>query len=171
MAAAIPFMMLAGAVVSAVGATQTAKAQRTAALFNARMDEQNAAIAAEQANAEALRLKRVWAKHEGSMVAQTGASGVTEEGSPLAALADSAAAARLDEETILYRGRLRSMGYYNQATLNRMSADTAREQGEFVAASSFLTGIGRAGAVTTASTRLTPAPSRATSAAPYYDDF
>lgn len=159
MAMAIPMIMLAGAAISAVGATQSAKAQETAALYNARSDENNALIAADQANADAMRLNRNFLRAKGSMEALRGASGVTEEGSPLSVLADSAANARLDEETILYKGKLRSLGYYNSATLNRMSADTAQEQGAYRSASALLTGVGQAGSTFSLSTgRLRQGP-------------
>jgi hypothetical protein len=50
---------------------------------------------------------------------------------------------KLDEETLLYRGRLKAMGHQSDVALNRLSAETAGEQGGLNAASYLLTGVGR----------------------------
>jgi len=64
--------------------------------------------------------------------------------------------ASLDEQTILYRGRVKATGYGNEAILNRRSANMATEAGYFGAASSLLTGFGRAGSSYTSASRGTP---------------
>ncbi len=146
MAVAIPFIMLAGAAVSAYGAVQQANAQKQASQFNAALNERNALVATQQANAEAARIGRVSRQVQGSMAAGFGASGLTVEGSALDALGSSAAMAQLDIETVKYRGTLQAMGYHSSAELDRMQGDTAQEQGYYRAASEVLTGVGRAGA-------------------------
>lgn len=162
MAAAIPLVMLAGAAVSAMGATQAAKATETAALYNAKHNEQNATLAEEQARADAARFGIQYRRQEGSMIAQFGASGLTAEGTE-SVLADSAMNARLDEETIKYKGRVRALGFYNSATLDRFSAKTAIDQGELKSASALLTGVGHAGTTYAASSsRLRQAPANST---------
>lgn len=148
--------MLAGAAVSAYGAVQQANAQKTAAQFNASLNERNAVVATQQADAEAARIQRESGRVQGRMAAGFGASGLTLEGSALDALGDSAAMAQLDIETVKYRGRLQAMGYHDSATLDRISGKTAEEQGYLRAASEVLTGVGRAGATYAAGARRLP---------------
>lgn len=163
MAALIPAAMLAGSVVSAVGASQAAHATETAALYNANQNTQNAQLAEEQARSDAARFGVQYRRQEGQMVAQFGASGLTAEGTE-SVLADSARNARLDEETIKYKGRIRALGFYNAATLDRLSAKTAVEQGKYKSASAFLTGVGHAGSTySTSASRLRQAPAHSTS--------
>lgn len=158
MAVAIPFIMLAGAAVSAMGAAQAAKATETASLYNAKQNEQNAKLAEEQSRADAARFGVQYRRQEGSMIAEFGTSGLTAEGTE-SVLADSAMNARLDEETIKYKGRIRALGFYNSATLDRFAAETAIDQGELKSASAFLTGVGHAGSTWAASSsRLRQAP-------------
>lgn len=153
MAVAIPFIMLAGAAISAYGAVSQANAQKQASTFNAALNERNATVATQQANAEAERIRRGASRVHGSMATGFGASGLTLEGSALDALGDSAAQAQLDIETVKYRGKLQAMGYHSSAELDRMQGDTAQEQGSYRAASEVLTGVGRAGATYSAGSR------------------
>lgn len=162
MAAAIPFVMVAGAAISAMGAIQSGKAESTAALYNARQNEINAGLSEQQANADAARFGVQYRRHEGAMIAGFGASGLSAEGTE-SVLADSASNARLDEETIKYKGRLRAMGFYNSATLDRFAAKTAVDQSHLKAASALLTGVGHAGATYAASSsRLRQGPTNST---------
>lgn len=153
MAVAIPFIMLAGAAVSAYGAVSQANAQKQAAQFNAALNERNAVVATQQASSEAARIQRSASRVQGSMIAGLGASGMTVEGSALDALGDSAAQAQLDIETVKYRGRLQAMGYHSNAQLDQMQGDTAQEQGYYRAASEVLTGVGRTAATYSAGSR------------------
>jgi hypothetical protein len=141
MAAAIPAIMIGGSVLSAMGAMQSAKAQQTADLYNAQQNESQAIAAGQQASQEAIRVRDMGRRTLGAELAGFGASGAGDSES---VLADSATNARLDEETVKYRGRLREVGFYNSATLNRMGADTAKDQGGYQAASALLTGAGNA---------------------------
>jgi hypothetical protein len=63
-----------------------------------------------------------------------------DEGSPLAVLADSARAAELDRQTILYNGRVQAQGYTDQAKLDRYTGNAAQTSGYIGAASSLLKG-------------------------------
>lgn len=145
MAVAIPLIMVAGAVVQGIGAMQSAKAQSTAAAYNEQQNITNAKLTVQQANQDAARFAIGARRFEGSMVAGFGASGLSAEGTE-SVLADSASQAKLDEETIKYKGRLRAIGFYNSATLDRFSASQAEDQGELAAASYILSGVGHAGA-------------------------
>lgn len=145
MAVAIPIMMVAGAAISAAGAISQAQAQQRAAEYNAKLNERNATIATQQSTAAVDQQRREAEQVFGSMRAGIGASGVTQEGSPMDVLASSITQAKLDEHNILYRGELKRMGYEESANLDRMSGRTAKEQGYWNAASNMLTGVGRAG--------------------------
>jgi hypothetical protein len=139
-------MMLAGAAVSAVGAMQQANAAKAAGHYNARMQERNALVSLDQAGKDAERVKREGTRAAGSLIAGYGAAGVaTDEGSPLDVLRDSHTQNAMDVSNIMYRGRLKATGYYNDALLNRHSGDVAGDQGPLNAASYLLGGAGRAG--------------------------
>lgn len=156
MAAAIPVMMVAGAAISAYGAMQQAKATSQAATFNANLNEQNAQASLQQATVAAIAHRREAAQAHGSLIAKYGAAGVTSDGSPTDVLRMSVENASLDEQTLLYRGRVKATGYMNAATLDRQAADVATEQGYYGAASSLLTGAGRATSGYVSASRGTP---------------
>lgn len=156
MAVAIPIMMVAGATISAYGAMQQGKAQAEAATYNARLSDQQAQMSLDQAGAEAATQRRRAEQQQGSLIAAYGAAGVTPEGSPLDVLRMSQENASLDEQNILYHGRVKATGYGNEATLNRRGAKMATEAGYFGAASSLLTGFGRAGSSYVSASRGTP---------------
>ena len=146
MADPISWMMLAGAAVAAVGAVSQANAQKAAHSYNAKLAERDAMVATEQAHSDSLLLARKASQDQGSLIAGYGASGVaTDEGSPMDVLRMSVANAKLDEGTMLYKGRLKATGYYDSATLERMGGTVAQEQGYLNASSYLLSGVGRAG--------------------------
>lgn len=147
MAAAIPAVMMTGAGLSAVGAISQANAQMASSSYNARLRELDAGVALDQANQDAYQVQRESARAQGSALAGYGASGVaTDEGSPLDVLAMSAKDAKLDEETVLYHGRLKASGDYGAAALERASGKTAQQQGYLNAASYLIGGGGKAAA-------------------------
>lgn len=145
MAAVFPIMMMAGAAISAAGAIQQANAEKSAASYNATLKERDAQIATAQATQEAQQVRWASARAQGALMAGYGASGVTtDEGSPLDVLANSASQAKLDEETVLYRAKLKSTGYLSDAALSRFAGKTAEQQGPLKAASYLLGGAGQA---------------------------
>lgn len=147
MAVAIPMIMLAGAAVSAMGAVSQANAAKAAAGYTAQLRERDATVALDQSQQDAARVQRQGAQAQGSLLAGYGASGVaTDQGSPMDVLQMSASQAKLDEETIRYKGRLRATGYGDEATLSRTSGETAQRQGTLNATSYLVGGAGRAGA-------------------------
>ena len=145
MAEAIAITTLAGAALSAYGSIQQAEAAKNAAQYNADLNTRQATITYQQAAVESDRLRRHQAQVQGAAVAGYGASGVDLEGSPTDVLAFSAAQQQLDLETLNYNANLKAMGYTSNAELDRMAAKTAVQQGDLMAASSFLTGVGNAG--------------------------
>lgn len=140
MAAAIPFIALAFTVVSTISQAQAAKKE---ANYNAAISERNAGIARDQAAADAEAQGRFARQKIGAARAAYGASGVTQEGSPIDVLAMSAANAELDRQNILYKGELRATGYQDTANLDRMRGSSAVKRGYGEAASSILTGAGK----------------------------
>jgi hypothetical protein len=135
--------MVAGSATSAYAANQNAKAQRDADVFNAGIAEQEAVVARDQAGQAAELQRRESRKVIGSMRANAGASGLTD-GSMFDVLEESASAAELDRQTILYQGELKARGYQNTATLDRASGRNAIKQGQLQSASALLTGAGNA---------------------------
>lgn len=146
MGAAIPAVMMVGSAIQAYGAIANSHAAYTAAQMNAGLRERDALVALDQSYADADRLRRRSEQVKGEMQAKYGAAGVTSAGSPFDVLADSAAVARLDAETLKYRGHLRALGYRDEAGMYRSEAENALRQGNLQAASALLTGTGRAGA-------------------------
>lgn len=154
MADPISWVMIGGAAISAAGAYSQGQAGKSAAEYNTRLRERDAVTALSQSNQEAIQFSQRAAQAHGTLLAGYGASGVaTDEGSPMDALRMSAANAKLDEGTILYRGRLKATGYYDDAALNRIAGKTAEEQGYYNSASSLLVGGSRALAASTSSRR------------------
>lgn len=144
MADPISWVMVGGAAISAAGAYSQGQAGKAAAGYNTRLRERDAITALSQANQDAIQFSQRAQQAHGTLLAGYGASGVsTNEGSPMDALRMSAANAKYDEGAILYKGRLKATGYYDDAQLNRMAGRTAEEQGYMNSASSLLVGAGR----------------------------
>lgn len=144
MAQVFPAMMMAGAALSAAGALQRANAEKAAANYNATLKERDAAIATQQATQQAWQVRLAGRQAQGSILANVGASGITAEGSPLDVLAMSASQSKLDEETVLYQGKLKSTGYMSDAALSRNQGIVAGQQGQLSAASYLIGGAGQA---------------------------
>lgn len=140
MAAVIPFITAAATVVSTLGAISSAKAESNAAKYNAAIADQNAKLAKEQAasNAEQQRIDNY--RKIGKIKAGYGASGVTQDGSPMDVLADAYTQGEYDVQAILYEGNVKAAGYTNTASLDRASASNAMKSGYINAASTALLG-------------------------------
>ena len=145
MAAAFPAMMMAGAAISAYGAIQQGNQAKAAANYNAQLRTRDSQLALTQADQEAQQVRWAGQRAQGSLLAGYGASGVTSDGSPMDALAASASQAKLDEETVLYKGRMKSTGYLSDADLNRVQGENAVQQSQLQAASYLISGAGSAG--------------------------
>ena len=154
---AVP-LMIAGAAVSAIGSIQQGRAANQAAQYNAAVMDRNAVIqsnnailARQQGVSASEQQRKDAARKMGAMRAGYAASGVQMEGSPLEVLGASAAAAELDTLNTVYNGELKARGLENDAqglretaNLDRMRGKNAQTQGYFNAASSLLTGAGKA---------------------------
>lgn len=141
MAAAIPYIMAATAVVGAVGAIQQGKAAKQAADYNAQISMENAQISRSNAAAEAGQISRENYLRLGAIRAAAGRNGgVSGEGSVLDVLGDVAAQGELEKQQALYQGELGARGYTNTATLDRMQGKSAQRAGYMKAGTDLLSG-------------------------------
>lgn len=144
MAAAVPFMMVAGAAMSAMSALQQGKAAKAAAEYNASLAAQNAEAARDQTILQVRQADRESYLRLGAVRAAQGASGGKEAGSVLDVIADTASQNEVQRQDIVYRGALAQRGYTNTAALDRFSGDTAQTGSYLTAGSELLQGGGRA---------------------------
>lgn len=146
MAVAIPFIMMAGAAMSAVSAIQQGKAAKAAAQFNSKIAEQNVDITHEQTAAQVAQHDREQYLRLGAIRAAQGkGGGSAKEGSVLDILADTAAQGEIARQDIVYRGALQERGYKNTATLDTMQGRNAEKTGYLTAGAELLSGAGKAG--------------------------
>lgn len=135
---------VAGGVMGAVGAMSNASATASADTFNASMASQSAVAVQQQADQDVELLRRRAQQTIGKMAATYGASGVTLEGSPTDALANSASNAALDAQTVEYKAGIKIAGYGDINALDRLHASNAMTAGMFASASDVITGAGSA---------------------------
>lgn len=141
MAVAIPFIMAASAVVGAISAINQGNAAKSAAEYNATINAQNAAIARNDAAAQAAQQDRVNLLRLGSIRAAQGASGgAAGAGSVLDVLSDQAAQGELEKQNIIYQGEQRARGYTNTATLDTTSGQAAQTAGYMKAGTELIGG-------------------------------
>lgn len=138
--ATLTVLTVASAAAGALGSIRQGQAASAAAKTNAAIASRNATIAAQQAKADAEAKQRQVDQVLGAARAGYGASGVTPEGSPLDVLSSSAALGELDRQNVLYKGRLREIGFQDTAAIETMSASAALTKGMFGAGSALLTG-------------------------------
>ena len=125
-ASMLPMFQGVSAAISAFGALQSGNAAKTAAKYNAKINEQNADLALADAADQARVLEREQYLRTGAIRAAQGASGGRQEGSVLDVIADVAAQGELEKQMILYRGQLKARGYRNAAQMDEYSGDTAK---------------------------------------------
>lgn len=127
---------LISAGMSAVSAISGASQQKAAAKYNAKVAENQAIAARQQASANAKMQRRSSEKKIGSMQAAYAASGVSIEGSALDVLEESARNAEMDRQNIIYGGELRAIGSEGTAQLERYQGKNAMTSGYLSAAGS-----------------------------------
>lgn len=131
-------MQIVGGAMKVAGGLQTAYGQEEVGAAAATTDNTNAAIATansqaaiEQAQQDATVQERQNILALGQIKSGYGAGGVTgDSGSAMDVLASSAATAELTKQTIAYKGRMKALGYADQAALDTRAAQTAMQQGE-----------------------------------------
>lgn len=139
----ITALTAAAAVVSTVGAIQQANSASAADKYNAQVAQQNASIASTQAQSQLQQQQTDAYRKLGAIKAGYGASGVTSDGSALDVLGDSYTQSELDANTIIYNGKLKSLGYQNQAALDNSRASNDLTAGAFKASSALLGGASK----------------------------
>lgn len=144
MAAAVPFLMVAGAAMSAMSAINQGRAAQAAAKYNASIAEQNSEVAREQTLLQVRQADRESYLRLGAIRAAQGASGGKEAGSVLDVIADTAAQNEIERQDIVYRGALAQRGYQNTGTLDEMSGRAAGRSSYLTAGSELLQGAGNA---------------------------
>lgn len=145
MAAAIPWIQGAAAVVGALSAIQQGRAAQAAANYNATINAQNAEISRADAAMEATQVQRENALRLGAIRANQGASGgAAGEGSVLDVLGDVAAQGELERQFVLYQGEQRARGFTNTAQLDRYSGRQARSASYMRAGTELLSGGAKA---------------------------
>lgn len=127
-------------VIKVVGAIREGNATAKADKFNANVAAQNSQIAKDQAAAQLAQQQQDSYRKLGAIKAASGGSGVTTSGSPMDVLQDSFTQSELDANTIIYNGQIKSAGFDNTASLNRVAAKDAQTGGYIDAASKALLG-------------------------------
>ncbi len=144
MAMAIPFIMAAGAVMSAIGAIQQGQAAKKAADYNSAIATQNSAIARQNAADKAHQADRETYLRLGSIRANQGASGgAAGEGSVLDVIGDVAAQSELEKQHIIYQGELQARGFQNESTLDTFAGETQQNTSYWKAGGELLSGASK----------------------------
>jgi hypothetical protein len=150
MAAAIPYIMAATAVIGAVAAIKQGQAAKAAADFNAQVATQNAELARQEAAAAERNQQRETYMRLGAIHAAQGhAGGDAAQGSVLDVLGDVAAQSELERQQVVYQGELKARGFTNTALLDKYSGQTAETTGYLKAGSELLGGASSAYSTTT----------------------
>lgn len=137
----LPYIVAAGAAVSAVGAIQQGRATSAASKYNATLQEQNAVASRAEARQLAEQQSRENYLRLGSIhAAQAKSGGAANEGSVLDVLGDVAAQGELQKQQILYAGEVKAHDATNTAGLDRARARFATTSSYFQAGSDLLAG-------------------------------
>lgn len=137
-----PEVMLIGAGLSAIGQIQQSKGQQRQYAASAAAADYNAKVAEMEGASEAARIRRESSRRVGAIRAGISKSGVTSQGTPMVALAESAAMGELDAMTAMWSATNEANLYRGTAESNRMARRTAKSALPFAVGSSLLTGAG-----------------------------
>lgn len=162
MGAALPFIAIASTVIGGISRAnadqQAAQAQAQASQYQAGVALQNQQIANQYAAMETARGETLaqeketeTAQRQGAITAATGASGLDPGGGSALRLSDDTLAmGRLDAETIRYNAskasygfKVQGMNYGNQASLDMMTANNAKDAGNLAAFSDIISAGGQ----------------------------
>ena len=145
MAMAVPYIMAAGAAVSAYSAIQQGQAAKAASRFNEQVATQNADISRQEAQDNArLQDRENYLRLGAIRAAQGKAGGAAGEGSVLDVIGMVAAQGEEERQRIVYAGELKARGFTNTASLDRASGEQAVRSSYFKAGSELLSGAGSA---------------------------
>ena len=143
-----PELMIAGAVLGAVGQAKQSKGEQQQYKASAAAADYNARASEMEGEAEARRIRTQSGKTLGKMRSTISKSGVTMQGSPVLAMAESAEMGELDAATALWSATNESTLYRGKAASERRAARTAKKALPFAIGSSLLTGAGNYAAAT-----------------------
>lgn len=157
---AVATIQIIGAGISAFGVLRQSQAASAESDFrsqiaanNAIIANQNAEVALEKGRAEIRDERRKTLQRIGLQRAQLAAQGFdVSEGSSIDILGDTAALGELDvlrieadAENRARNFRIQASGFESEATLGRLASKSAKQVGKIGAASTLITGAGRAG--------------------------
>ena len=140
LAAIAPIVSLASGVVGAVGSIAAGNAQAAAANYNAKVQDQQARVARDQAAATSSQEVRKTRQLVSAAEAGALEDGLTLTGSTKAVVDQARDTGNLNAMLALYDGTLKAQGYQANATLDRMNAKASRTAGYIGAATSALGG-------------------------------
>lgn len=135
-------LLIAGAAMSAIGAVKQSKGVQEQYAASAAAADYNAAASVMEGQSEAARIRRESRQRIGSIRTGISKSGVTSQGTPLIALAESAAMGELDASTAMWSAMNESNLYRGQAMSERKAARRERSALPFKVGASLLTGMG-----------------------------
>lgn len=131
MAAAIPYVLMATQVVSAISqgnaAAEREKASAQASLYNAQVSKQQADQALAVSTADQIAQQRRTAQLLGTARASIAQSKTGFGGSNADVLERTSTLSELDQLNVAYEGAMRSRGYMAQAELDQFQARVAQE--------------------------------------------
>jgi hypothetical protein len=135
MSSATAMMLVASAVVGAVGQMKAASAASNAAEYNANLNRERAIQANAQAAEQTKRFRRTSLKRQGALRAR----GVSTD-----LLEDNAMQEELEAQSILHGGKVKGAGFSNTANLDSARAKSAKIEGYTGAGSTLLLGGAKA---------------------------
>ena len=139
-------LAVAGSATSAYGQIQQANVQKRAADYNAELADRNSTLARQQAEAQAAQVRRQFLRQQATAITQSGASGLSLEGSTIDLLGANAAQGQLDIETVKYNGMIQALGFESSAIAERYRGATAQSLAPIGATGTLLSGLGTAAA-------------------------
>lgn len=138
-------LAVAGTAMTAIGQIRQGQAAKAAADYNAQVANNNAIVAEQQSQSQAMVQGRRAMMQNGGLLANMAANGVeVGEGSPIDILSQSAANAEMDRQNIVYNGRVKAQSLRNQAQLDTFQGETAQSNGFMSAAGTLLSGGSKA---------------------------
>lgn len=129
---------VAAAAVSAYGTYEAGQAQEKASNYNKQVQENNAALATQQANIEAGNLEEKQRRFRAAQRVAFAASGTEEEGSPLLVMADTARQQAKDVYLTKYGGSARAASFEAEAGLQRLYGRQYAQAGAYGAGTGLL---------------------------------
>lgn len=137
----ISWVVIAAAVVAAAGAGYAGYAQNQAAKESAKVAEQNANAARDKAAYDEQTHRERVKKLLSTQRALYGSAGVTEQGTPLLVMENSAKEGEIDALAIRYEGEVEAQRFLSEASNLRKQGSRAQTSGFINAGSSLLSGF------------------------------